>query len=572
MHERGRPPVEAASNQPVRRERLIAGCRVALAVLSFVAVWLDPLEPARFVAFTYSLLAAYAAAAAALAAWLWRARSPPGWIGAAVHGADLAVFSALIVATAGASSPFFVYLTFALVAATLRWQTTGTLVTGGIALFAFLVAPLAAARLEPAGGFELSRFLIRSIYLCVLVVLLVQLAAFERRLRGKVAMLAALPILPADDSHAVLEALLGHAARVLRASGTALAWEDAEEPWANLVSWSEAGGLDWRREAPGALEPLAPPGLADVAFFAARSARAEPTRLLTTAGGRAFPGDPAPPLLRRTTTFDVLLSVPLRGETTRGRFLALDPAEMTADELVVGAIVAQQLAVQLDRLAWFERFHREGLAEERVRLASDVHDGVVQSLAAAALRLETARQLLDEEHAAAASLIEATQELLVTEQRELREFLVDLSAEGALGAGGGSLERRLDLLRERLGRHWNLAVTIDARLGGTPLAGEVAHHAYQLAHEALVNASRHGGARTATVTVAAAGGELRVAVADDGSGFPFRGSYGFAELVAKKLGPVSLKRRVSALGGRLTVASSERGAQVEMWLPLPPGG
>ena len=34
------------------------------------------------------------------------------------------------------------------------------------------------------------------------------------------------------------------------------------------------------------------------------------------------------------------------------------------------------------------------IADERMRLASDVHDGVIQSLAGAALRLETARQLL----------------------------------------------------------------------------------------------------------------------------------------------------------------------------------
>jgi signal transduction histidine kinase len=201
------------------------------------------------------------------------------------------------------------------------------------------------------------------------------------------------------------------------------------------------------------------------------------------------------------------------------------------------------------------------LAEERIRLASDVHDGIVQSLAAAALRLETARQLVAQRPDDAAAMIETTQDLLVTEQRELREFLVDLAGDSTPTAEASSLPARL----------WQLETTIENLLTGeVPTA--LAQQVYQLLHETLVNASRHGRALSAAVTVAATAEELHLSVADDGCGFPFRGSFGFADLLALKLGPVSLKRRVTALGGRLAVASSEHGARIDIWLPVARGG
>jgi signal transduction histidine kinase len=559
----------AASNQPVRRERLIAGCRVALAALSLLAVWLDPLEPNRFVGFSHQLLSAYTAGAVLLALWLWRTSSPPALaaVAVAVHGVDLMVFFALIVATSGPASPFFAFLTFALVAGTLRWQTAGTLATGAAALAILLAAGAVATRLDPAVGFELGLFLIRSIYLAVLVVLLGQMARFEQRLRAGVATLAGLPAVRPDDAEAAVGALLAHAARGMRAPHAALAWEDDEEPWANLALWSEAGGLEWRREAPASLEPLAPAALAEVAFLAVGAPAASTFRVLTAAGTRLWAGDPAPPLLRQAARFGSMLSAPLRGESLRGRFFALDARDATADEIAVGALLAQQIAVQMDRLTWFGRFHREGLAEERIRLASDVHDGIVQSLAAAALRLETARQLVAQRPDDAAAMIETTQDLLVTEQRELREFLVDLAGDSTPTAEASSLPARLVRLRERLARHWQLETTIENLLTGeVPTA--LAQQVYQLLHETLVNASRHGRALSAAVTVAATAEELHLSVADDGCGFPFRGSFGFADLLALKLGPVSLKRRVTALGGRLAVASSEHGARVDIWLPV----
>ena len=217
-----------------------------------------------------------------------------------------------------------------------------------------------------------------------------------------------------------------------------------------------------------------------------------------------------------------------------------------------------------------ERPPLEALAAERVRLARDLHDGVLQTLTGAALRLEVARQLLGAEPEAASRLLEEVQELLIFEQRELRDFIGDLETERASGPEAAGLDERLARLAERIARLWDLEVALSCRLGERAIPARLAHDLYRLVQEALVNAARHGRASRATVDLQGDGPAIRVSVADNGRGFPFQGEYDFATLTAAKLGPVSLKRRVAALGGRLDIASSAAGARIEVSLPREP--
>jgi signal transduction histidine kinase len=219
-----------------------------------------------------------------------------------------------------------------------------------------------------------------------------------------------------------------------------------------------------------------------------------------------------------------------------------------------------------------ERPPLETQAAERVRLARDLHDGVLQTLTGAALRLEAARQLLATEPQAASRLIEEVQELLVFEQRELRDFIGDLETERASGPEAAGLDERLARLAERIARLWDLKVELSFRLGGREIPARLAHDIYRLVQEALVNAARHGRASRATVDLHGDGPSIRVSVADNGHGFPFLGEYDFATLTDAKLGPVSLKRRVTALGGSLDIASSAAGARIEVSLPQEPEG
>src|SRR2546426_401632 len=111
----------------------------------------------------------------------------------------------------------------------------------------------------------------------------------------------------------------------------------------------------------------------------------------------------------------------------------------------------------LDHLSLARRLRQAAATEERVRLSRDLHDGVLQSLTGAALKLETAQRLLDKQPAAARQRLAETQHLIADEQRNLRLFIRDGTLDPLSAVAGDlGLETRLRLMAQRLGDVWGL--------------------------------------------------------------------------------------------------------------------
>ena len=89
-----------------------------------------------------------------------------------------------------------------------------------------------------------------------------------------------------------------------------------------------------------------------------------------------------------------------------------------------------------------------------------------------------------------------------------------------------------------------------------------------MVHEAVVNALRHARPSWVAVDVRLEGGHLHLAVSNDGRGFPFRGLYDQIRLKRARVGPVSLRERVTSLGGTLTIDSRDAGSIIEIALPM----
>ena len=88
---------------------------------------------------------------------------------------------------------------------------------------------------------------------------------------------------------------------------------------------------------------------------------------------------------------------------------------------------------------------------------------------------------------------------------------------------------------------------------------------YRSVQEALNNIAKHSQARKFTVTVAQAGGHLRLAVEDDGVGFSRAGSAS-----QRSFGIVGMRERIAALGGSLRIRSRKgQGTRLQVLLPLP---
>jgi signal transduction histidine kinase len=553
-----------------RSERLIAGVRVVLAASSLFAVWLDPSEPAKYAGIAYSLLAAYLAYSMILALLVWRLEAPFERWRLVSHLFDLGFFSLFVYFTSGPGSPFTAYFVFSLVCATLRWGPRGTLWTAVFAVGTFLGIGVYVGEVLKDPDFQLHRSIIRGVYLAVLGVLLGYLGAHEAKTRREMSALAAWPQRVPGEPEELVREILRQAVLVLEAPRAVLAWVEREEPWLHLASW-DGSRLATERAPARDLEPLVAPALAASSFFchdlgagrwAARLARPE--------GIGRFRGVPFHGDLARRLAARAVLAVPLAGETVEGRLFVCDREAMTADDLVLGEVVAAVATARLDHFHLLQRLREVAATEERIRLARDLHDGVLQSFTGIALRLAAARRRFEEAPAAALQALEDVQRLITLEQRDLRFFIEELKpALGGTSGAARSLAERLGELAERVEREWDRRVELEARGLDARLPDAVGREVYHLVREGLINAIRHGDASEMRVTVEALpGGRLRIAICDNGSGFAFEGTRTGDELAAGNAGPRTLRERVTALGGSLAIESSREGARVVAELPL----
>ncbi|MFP5362804.1 MAG: sensor histidine kinase [Thermoleophilia bacterium] len=239
--------------------------------------------------------------------------------------------------------------------------------------------------------------------------------------------------------------------------------------------------------------------------------------------------------------------------------------------LVVLALFQLPLAWSLAR--HLQRGHREretllanaveASAQERRRIAADLHDGVVQDLAGVAFGLAplAAEAEARGDVAQSAALREATGTLRQG-VRALRTLLVEIHPPNLESAG---LRVALSDLLSPLAAA-GVATSLEVDEPSEDGAGEHDELVYRVAREAIRNAQTHAGASSVRVAVTRAQGVTRLVVADDGAGFSAQRR---AERAAQgHLGLTLLEAIAEQAGGRLAVRSApETGTIVEMELP-----
>jgi signal transduction histidine kinase len=551
-----------------RAERLIAAGRVVLAISSLFAVWLDPAEPAKYADVAYALLAAYVLYAAVIALLVWRSDAPSHRQALVTHAFDLVFFSLFIYFTWGSASPFTAYFVFAQVCATLRWQWRGTLWTGIVSLAVFLGVGLWVALVLDDPGFQVYPVVVRSVYLVVVAVLLGYLGVHEEHTRREMTLLAAWPPDVPRQIESLVRGLLEHAVQAVGAPRVLLVWVEREEPWLYLASWS-AGAFAWSRSAPESFGGLVAEPLRQDSFLCLDATAAEPAVLRRSPQGlQRWRGEPLDRELRDRYALRAVLSIPFQGESVEGRLFVADKTAMTSDNLVLGEVVAGVIAARLD-LFYLNQSLQEAVAtEERLRLARDLHDGVLQSLTGIGLRIAAVRGVLEEDPKRAREALDALQRLITLEQRDLRFFIQELKPpplapaheERGLGVRIAELVQRMEL-------EWGLRAELHTQ-GMEHVPEPLAREVYLVVREALVNAVRHGQATAVHVDIVSGeDGRLSLSVLDNGRGFPVVGKFSHADLTAGGFGPRTLLERVTALRGLLSLESSPSGARLDIVLP-----
>jgi signal transduction histidine kinase len=247
--------------------------------------------------------------------------------------------------------------------------------------------------------------------------------------------------------------------------------------------------------------------------------------------------------------------------------LIINPASAEIDRLIVRNLYLLVVSALFALLG--EHLVRSRQRQTQLRLAHELHDGILQTLTAVRLKLHAIASAASGRERA--SLVEAT-ELLDEEQRQIREF-VEASRNSPLA---GQRPRglipitHLGLFARHLERLWECEVDLTVADAGMGTSQELGTAIKLMLGEAVANAVVHGKATSVVINVANDRDTIVLTVADNGTGLPASdGRYDDAQLAAHQLGPRSLRERATALGGSLELDTSTKGVTLHFQIPNP---
>jgi len=214
-------------------------------------------------------------------------------------------------------------------------------------------------------------------------------------------------------------------------------------------------------------------------------------------------------------------------------------------------------------------------AQERTRIARELHDVVAHHVSLMAVQSEAAASLLPDRPVEAGKSVEIIGQTAREALTELRRLLGVLRGPADVnGRATTSPSPSISELDEVLGQVRRAGITVSLRVEGRPskLPPGVDLTAYRIVQEALTNTVKHSGADEAAVTVSYEPGYITVSVTDTGNGLsgglPEPG--GARPAASGGFGLAGIAERVASCGGTLTVGPFDSGGfAVTARLPAP---
>ncbi len=569
-------------------ERSVGSLRLYLAAAGLIAITIDPAQPALYAGVTYTILALYVMLAVAFfLSGQFFCRVAPRLFAIATHAIDVMVAAAVMLCTEGPNSPFFVFLTFPLLVAAYRWGLRETLVTAANALALLGVSSMLIGSTLTvssgllAGTFSVNRLIMRGTYVVIASLVVGYLAEKEKQRRREAAAVSELMSRTRADSGlgGTLHTLLGSLAQLFRAPRALLVAEEtksgrlfllnAEAAYRGLPAVFTSTEIEkWKRplywfDTPGescfGVLPLKSNSCAGIAIDD------EERRL----GGRWS----IPELFLNAHPCRSILTVSITGqEEWNGRVFLLDSdAGLDREEtLRFARRVVREIGPSVHHVAALSRLRSRAEALERARLARELHDGPIQTLASADMQLDVLSRNPATPSQLAHDLVDI-QVLLRNEVMNLRDLTQDMKI-GLFETDTEGLFGDVSSIVERFERQTGIATEFVSEPQVVKLPSRSRREVLQIVHEGLVNVRKHSGARHVIVHASVAGTNLQLSIDDDGRGFDFQGRLTERELETRHKGPAVIRERVKVLGGMMAVVSNPgRGARVEVSVPLPRG-
>ena len=202
----------------------------------------------------------------------------------------------------------------------------------------------------------------------------------------------------------------------------------------------------------------------------------------------------------------------------------------------------------------------EAQEQERLRIAGELHDGVMQEMLAATMMLATAKRRITENPEAKAT-IDKVQQKLISVVTDLRQLSHELHPPVLQQAG---LPKAVHAYCEEFSTTCGTAVSCDAddRVGNLSRGAALA--LFRIAQEALGNASKHAHAKQIAVRLTRLAETVALEVSDDGVGFD-RNRLG----TPGGLGLITMRERTGQLNGKFEFESTPgRGTTIRVVIPF----
>jgi two-component system, NarL family, sensor kinase len=238
-----------------------------------------------------------------------------------------------------------------------------------------------------------------------------------------------------------------------------------------------------------------------------------------------------------------------------------DWRRLTRQELDLLTTIADQVGVAIERARLGEQSIEHARADERSRIARDLHDTLAQGFTAVALHIEAGLSRLEPRDGARPALrkaLDAARQSLDEARRSIRTLR-------ASSLENRTLPEALAALSRQFTADTGVRVRTDIADVG-PIPGDVESELFRIASEALTNVGKHANAHDASLRLERLRGRLRLTVADSGGGFHLRGAH------RRGFGLVGIEDRARLAGGRAAIRSAPgRGTTVTVTIPIAAG-
>jgi signal transduction histidine kinase len=232
---------------------------------------------------------------------------------------------------------------------------------------------------------------------------------------------------------------------------------------------------------------------------------------------------------------------------------------------IAGAVLVLLAAFYLLRLQYLKQqfaLRMEERVNERTRIARDLHDTLLQSLAGVSLQLDGIAKQSVTHPEKTPSMIRRIREQVDYAFREARVKVWNLRSPALEGQG---LTEALHQLVERIGPA--LEARCPVTVSGEPVccSPEVEEELLHIAQEAINNANRHARAQEIRVTLEYCRKSVTLSVSDDGRGFDFAEGYG----KSGHWGLKNMEERAAQIRGACTITTAPgKGTQIQICVPL----